>query len=229
MKTILFISDIEGTFTPEDINSDIEKRKAYNRFTNLLVEIKKRYEADQVIFSLATSHSQPFYIKHCLTNVKEPFEKNNVMVGKCFLDKMSYQDGECVLYPKEENSYKLFQVTNYVNQLKENNIDVVWFGFADDTLGKDAQLLFKDIMKNDIPYDVFTPGQNFVSENNLYCSKQRGINGLNECLISFVGNYRIEDEEEIIEVIEENEVIEETKDVGFVKRLIRKFNLNNKS
>ena len=237
MKIILFISDMEGTFTLENITNDIAKEKAYTLFTKLLVKIKNDNKADQIIFSLATSYNDPSYVQKSLNNVKEPFAKNNVVIGKCFLERMYYQDGKYFQCDKNEDSFKLNKVTKYINELKEQGHEIVWFGFADDSLGIVAADFFKEMIPTEIPYDVFVPGKGASNAaEHLYVSDQEGILGLNDCILSSVGDYSLRDEVEAeYPVIKEEPVLEDKKDnedkqnkSSFMKKLMMNFGFNNK-
>ncbi len=196
MKAILFFSDINNTMTISPILSGTEYKKEIEFFVEKLNQIKEIYDASKVMISFSTSYriGQFEKVRELLDLLFVQASENGLNLE---LSKVFMSDGEL----KFEGNYNEFQIeevksgdrlvqlANHIKQLKKENVEVIWTGYADDNypVHEHGEERLKNLGVN-VFYNGFMPtvfGANVLDEN-VFVSSKPTIIGLNEAMGNFV-------------------------------------------
>lgn len=124
MKKVIYCSDIRGTI----LGSQENKIEDYQKFNELLKEIKTREDADELVFSLISTDNQETV--KSIQNLIHPYIKETATLGRQYFENGYYTERQTVLEEKPKG--KVIQLIEYVNDLKKEEEEISVY-YADDT------------------------------------------------------------------------------------------------
>lgn len=122
-KIVIFFSDIMGTI----LGSVPNQVEDYHKFNELLMAIKEKEGADEIIFSLISTDNREFV--SFIHNQIRDFIGNSVVFGRQFFGNGYYTENETII--SEKNLGKAPQIQDYIQNLGEEN-EIVSVYYADD-------------------------------------------------------------------------------------------------
>lgn len=200
-KVMLFFCDIAGTFDSDLSKSTTERY--YNEFKYILEEKRKILGADKVLFSFVTADDREKFLLIYIDVLKEYILSDKIALGRQFLateEIVFKEDGAFKNFNSVILGNKIDKVAEYVNRIKKD-YDILNVTIADDFANEFwLEKLKSGIADPDIKTDLLIPYYPKTNIENVYCSEDKQIKGLVDCLkasIKKISSFSDADEREI--------------------------------
>ncbi len=175
----IFFCDIAGTFTGQKENRD----KSLKKFVSNLSRLLKQSKSDKMLFCFISSDTIEKVMKNT-NELKKYLNDSNIELGNQYSFEQSFKYKE---KPTDCVKGKTSQIFSYLAEQK--NVNNVYF--ADDTEIYHEMISYIHSVKSDLADNIihFVPGikndsnlYNVINKDNLFTSKGKDINGVNECI-----------------------------------------------